>query len=163
MPPPVPVLALGVPIGNRREVVDDGRATAGAVPCPLSFHNSPCPFSQGLVCFVVGKGVLGSDALLSSKDLSVMSLVPPGVKDDQDQRPRWLGNYSVTYTNIDYLPIAAMSDIQYERAVELLIREVVLLELSLVPIYLLKTGVSNRFYRITLQPRDAPKLDLVSP
>ena len=50
---------------------------------------------------------------------------------------------------------------QYGRAVYHLIREVVIADLALGPIYVLKADASNGFYHIGMQPRDTLKLGLV--
>ena len=52
---------------------------------------------------------------------------------------------------------------QYGRSLEHLIREVVIADTTLVPIYALKYCVSDGFYPIALQPGDVPKLVLFSP
>ena len=56
-----------------------------------------------------------------------------------------------------------MSAMLYGRALELLIREVVVDNPALVPVHILKLDVSDSFYRIRLLPIDAPKMGLVFP
>ena len=51
-----------------------------------------------------------------------------------------------------------MSAIQYDRALERLIKEVVMVGPTLGPVHVLKADGSDSFYRIGLQPTDAPKL-----
>ena len=50
---------------------------------------------------------------------------------------------------------------QYGRALERLIREVVIANPSLGPVHYLKADVSDGFYRIGLRPTDLPKLGIV--
>ena len=52
---------------------------------------------------------------------------------------------------------------QYGRALDCLIREIVYADLALGYVYLLKADVSDGFYRIGLRPEDAPKLGLIFP
>ena len=52
---------------------------------------------------------------------------------------------------------------QYGRAIEHLIRDVVIAEPLLGPMHILKEDVSDDFYSIGLRPTDAPKMGLVSP
>ena len=52
---------------------------------------------------------------------------------------------------------------QYGRALDRLICEIVYADTALGYFYLLKADVSDRFYRIGLRPTDAPKLGLIFP
>ena len=52
---------------------------------------------------------------------------------------------------------------QYGQALDRLIREVMIADTALGPVYVLKSDVSDGFCHIVLQPADAPKLGLVSP
>ena len=52
---------------------------------------------------------------------------------------------------------------QYGRALDCLIREIVYADPALGYVYLLKSDVSDGFYRIGLRPEDAPKLRLIFP
>ena len=52
---------------------------------------------------------------------------------------------------------------QYGRALDRLIREIVYADPALGYVYLLKAYVSDGFYRIGLLPTDAPKLGLIFP
>ena len=56
-----------------------------------------------------------------------------------------------------------MSAMQYGRALDHLIREIVYADPALGYVYLLKADVSDGFYRIGLRPTDAPKLGLIFP
>ena len=101
--------------------------------------------------YSVAKGLLG------------LRLSPPGVKVEWDRGPRWLGDYSFFKTNAKTLPIACLSAMQYGRALDRLIREIVYADPALGYVYLLKADVSHGFYRIGLRPTDAPKLGLIFP
>ena len=70
-----------------------------------------------------------------AKDVLGMTLIPQGVKEEKDCRPRWIGNYSYYNTNIESLPIAALPTIQYGRTFDRLIREVVIADPALGTIY----------------------------
>ena len=71
------------------------------------------------------------------QELLGMRIIPLGVKKGRDQRPRWFSNYSFTSINANYLPIAALPTIQYGRYSYHLIREVVIADQDLGPIYVL--------------------------
>ena len=87
----------------------------------------------------------------------------PGLKVEQDRRPLWLGDYSCFKTYAETLPVACLSAIQYGRALDRLLREIVFADPSLGYVYLVKADVSNGFYCIGLRPEDAPKLGLIFP
>ena len=59
---------------------------------------------------------------LVAKELSLLTVIPTKVKEDQDWQPRWLGAYIFTSTNAYSLPIVALSAIQYGLALDRLIR-----------------------------------------
>ena len=100
---------------------------------------------------------------LVAKGLPGLSVSPPGVKVEQDRRPRWLGDYSYFKTNAETLPVACLSAMQYGRTLDHLIYEIVYADPALGYVYLLKADVSDGFYRIGLRPEDAPKLGLIFP
>ena len=47
------------------------------------------------------------------------------MKEERDQQPRWIDDYSYSNINTDTLPIAALSAMKYGRVLDHLIREVV--------------------------------------
>ena len=98
---------------------------------------------------------------LVDKDLPGLILIPSGVKEERDQRTRWLGNYSYSNLNYETLPIAAMSAMQYGQALERLIKEVIIAYLALGQVNVLKEDVSDGFYHIGLRPSDAPNMGLI--
>ena len=87
-----------------------------------------------------------------AKGLPGLKLSPPGVKVERDRRPHWIGDYSYFKTNADTFPIACLSAMQYGRALDCLIREIVYADPALGYVYLLKADVSDGFYRIWLCP-----------
>ena len=89
-----------------------------------------------------------------------MILIPPGVKEERDRRPRWLRNYIYSSVKAKSLTIAALFDIKHVQALDHLIREVEIADPALGPVYPLKSEISNGFYRIALRPGDAPNLGL---
>ena len=104
-----------------------------------------------VLSYLVDKGLLG------------IRLSPPGVKVERDQRPHWLGDYSYFKTNAETLPVAFLSAMQYGRALDRLIREIVYAYPARDYVYMLKADISDGFYRIGLRPEDAPKLGLILP
>ena len=98
-----------------------------------------------------------------AKGLPGLRLIPRGVKVERDQRPRWLIEYSYFKTNAETLPAAYLSAMQDGRALDGLIRVIVYVDPALGYFYILKSDISDGFYRIGLRPEDAPKLGLIFP
>ena len=112
---------------------------------------------------IVGKGQWFLLTYSVDKELPGLNLIHLGVKEDRYQWPRWLGYYSYSNLNSRILPIAALSLMQYGRALECLIREVFISNPELGPVNVLKVGVSDGFYHIGLRPTDAPNMGIVFP
>ena len=73
----------------------------------------------------------------------------------------WLINSICSNINTDSLHIDYMSDMQYVRALDRLIREVMIEDPALVPVYVLKADASDGFYHIALRTAYAPNPGLV--
>ena len=80
-----------------------------------------------------------------AKRLLGLRLIPPGVKVERKKRPRWIGNYSYFKTNARTLPVACLSNMQYGRALDRLLREIVFVKPALGYVYLIKSDVSEGF------------------
>lgn len=98
-----------------------------------------------------------------AKTLPGLRLSPPGVIDQRDRRPRWVGDYSFYDVNADTVPLAARESMQFGSALERFLREILLADPAFGPVYLAKTDCSDGFYRIHLAPDDIPKLGLLFP
>ena len=118
------------------------------------------PFLREYFSSMVGKGQWVVLPHLVAKDLLGLRLIPPRVKEERHQRPRWFGDYSDFNSNEETLPIAAQYAMLYGRALDRLIRDTVIVDPALVPIYVLEVDISNAFYHIGLRPTDTPKLIL---
>ena len=121
------------------------------------------PFLREEFASMVEKGQWVVLPYLVTKRLPGLRLSPPGVKVERDRRPRWLGDYSYFKTYAETLPVACLSAMQYGRALDRLLREIVFADPALGPVYLLKADVSDGFYCIGLRPEDSPKLGLIFP
>ena len=120
------------------------------------------PFIREEFASMAGKGQGLVLTYLLDKELLGMRIITPGLKEKREGQPRWISDYSYSNINTDYLPIAALYAMEYGQALDHLIREVMIADTSLVPVYVLKTDISNGFYCIVIQPGDDPKLGLVS-
>ena len=110
---------------------------------------------------MVGKGHWVVLMYWVAKDKPVLKLGPPGVKEERDRFPIWMGGYRFISIRSETLYIAALSTMQYGQALDHLLREVLLVDPDLGPIYLLKANARGGFYCIDLRPEDYPKLGLV--
>ena len=98
-----------------------------------------------------------------AQNLLGLRLSPLGIKEEKDHRPRWLGDYSYYKLNCSILPLAKLSSIQYGRALDRLLQEIVFADPARGHVYMLKADVSDGFYRISLHPDEYSKLGLVFP
>ena len=98
-----------------------------------------------------------------AKRLTGLRLILSGIKVERDRRPLWLGDYSYFKTNADTLRVSSLFVMQYGRALDRLLREIVFVDPALGPVYIFKADMSDGFYRIGIHPEDAPKLGLIFP
>mmetsp|Transcript_4673 Transcript_4673/g.5208 ORF Transcript_4673/g.5208 Transcript_4673/m.5208 type:complete len:311 (-) Transcript_4673:509-1441(-) len=97
------------------------------------------------------------------KDLPGLRLSPPGVIPQRDRRPRWIVDYSWWDVNEETLPLAPKDAMQFGHALDRLLREILLANPDLGPIYLMKVDIADGFYRIHLNIDDIPKLGVIFP
>ena len=92
-----------------------------------------------------------------------LRLSPPGCVPQRDRRPRWICDYSFYDVNDETLPLAALEAMQFGHALDRILREILLADPKLGPIYLMKIDISDGFYRVNLNVEDIPKLGVVFP
>ena len=97
---------------------------------------------------MVGKGQWVVLPYSVAKEIQGLRLIPPGVKEERDWRPRRLLDYSYIKLNSKTLPIAALSAMQYIWDLDRPIREIVIADPTLGPVHVLKADVIDGFYRI---------------
>jgi hypothetical protein len=98
-----------------------------------------------------------------AKTLPGLRLSPPGVIPQRGRRPRWICDYTWYGVNQDTLPLAPTEAMQFGHALDRYLRELILADPSLGPLYMLKLDISDGFYRIAVAPNDIPKLGVVFP
>ena len=96
-----------------------------------------------------------------AKNLPGLRLSPPGVVPQRGRRPRWIVDYSWWHVNDETLPLAPKEAMQFGHALDRILREILLADPKLGPIYLSKLDISDGFYRINLAIDDIPKLGVV--
>ena len=97
------------------------------------------------------------------KDLPGLRLSPPGVIPQRGRRPRWIVDYSWWDVNDETLPLAPKEAMQFGYALDRILREILLADPALGPVYLSKLDISDGFYRINLAIEDIPRLGVVFP
>ena len=98
-----------------------------------------------------------------AKNLPNLRLSPPGVVPQRGRRPRWIVDYSWWNVNSETLPLAPKEAMQFGHALDRILREILLADPNLGPVYLSKLDISDGFYRINLAVEDIPKLGVVFP
>ena len=98
-----------------------------------------------------------------AKKLPGLRLSPPGVVPQRGRRPRWIVDYSWWKVNDETLPLAPKEAMQFGHALDRILREILLADPKLGPVYLSKLDISDGFYRINLAIDDIPKLGVVFP
>ena len=98
-----------------------------------------------------------------AKHLPGLRLSPPGVVPQRDRRPRWIVDYSWWKVNDETLPLAPKESMQFGHALDRILREILLADPKLGPVYLSKLDISDGFYRVNLAIDDIPKLGVVFP
>ena len=83
------------------------------------------PFLREKFASMVEKGQWVVLPYYVAKRLPGLRLSPPGVKVKRDRRPCWLDNYSYFKTNAETLPVACLSAMQYGRALDRLLHDIV--------------------------------------
>ena len=97
------------------------------------------------------------------KHLLGLCLSPPGCVPQRDRRPRWICDYSFYGVNDNTNPIVPLDSMQFGRALDRILRQILLADPSKGPVHMLKLDVSDGFYRIWLRLEDIPKLGVVFP
>ena len=104
--------------------------------------------------------ILPASAVL---ELPNVRISPPGCVPQCNRRPRWICNYSWSDVNVETLDLAAKDSIQFGHALDRILREILLSDPALGPIYLMKIDISDGFYRIAINIEDIPKLGVIFP
>ena len=98
-----------------------------------------------------------------AKNFKDLRLSPPGVVPQRGRRPRWIVDYTWSNVNDETLPLAPSEAMQFGHALDRILRELLLADPKLGPMYMLKLDISDGFYRINLAAEDIPRLGVVFP
>ena len=97
------------------------------------------------------------------RDLPGLRISPPGVVPQLGRRPWWIVDYSWSLVNNKTLPLAPTEAMQFDHALDRLLRKILLADPKFDPVKLMKVNMSDGFYRVGLNIDGIPKLGVVFP
>ena len=135
-----------------------------------AIHRGPHPSANNYANFLCGEfiSMINKEQWIvlpydDIKNIPNLRISPPGVVPQRDRRPRWIGDYTWSGVNSDTIDIAPMGSMQFGRALDRILRQIVTANPNLGPISIIKTDISDGFYRVSLRWEDIPKLALSFP
>ena len=153
----------GVPVKFTTPKWDRGQLEAALTRGAHQSCNAHIDFLNEEFVDMINKGQWVILPASMALELEGIRLSPPGVVPQRDRRPRWICDYTWSGVNKDTLPLAAMEAMQFGHALERILREILLANPAHGPVHLNKTNLSDGFYRVDLNPDDAPKIGVVFP
>ena len=153
----------GIPVRLRSAPWSSQQISRALVRGPHQFCRSYLKFLEGEFVDMIEKGQWVVLPYSAVKSLPNLRLSPPGVVPQRERRLRWivdLSCYGIKDDTLDIVPVKAM---QFGHALDRYLREILLANPKLGPIYMLKLDISNGFYRIDVNIDDVPKLGVVFP
>jgi hypothetical protein len=97
------------------------------------------------------------------KHLKNLQVSPIGVVPQHDRRPRTIVDYTYSLVNSETLKLAPQEAMQFGRALERIITQVVHADPRYGPVYFIKVDLSDGFYQIAVRAEDIPKLGVSFP
>ena len=118
----------GVPVMLRTGEWTEGERLAALKRGPQKSATKHAPFLRKELASLVEKGQWTVLPYLVAKRLPGLRLSPPGIKVERYRRLHWLNDYSYFKTNAKTLPVDCLSMMQYGRALEHLLCEIVFVD-----------------------------------
>ena len=92
-----------------------------------------------------------------------LRISPMGVVPQHERRPRPIVDYTFSGINDDTVPLAPAEAMQFGRALERIIAQVVHNNPRFGPVHFIKLDIADGFYRVGLRVEDIPKLAVAIP
>lgn len=92
-----------------------------------------------------------------------LRLSPLGVVPQRDRRSRLIVDYTFSGVNTETARLAPSEAMQFGKALHRILTKIVHAIPAYGPVYLAKIDIADGFYRISLQPRDIPRLGVICP
>lgn len=97
------------------------------------------------------------------QNLPQLRISPIGVVPQHERRPRTIVDLSFFGINAETVPLAPSESMQFGRTLQRLLQKLVQADPRYGPTHLIKVDISDGFYRIHLNPHDAPVLGVAFP
>ena len=97
------------------------------------------------------------------RELHDLRISPMGVVPQHERRPRPIVDYTFSGVNRDTLPLSPREAMQFGRALERIISQVVHSNPHFGPVHFIKLDIADGFYRVWLRLEDIPKLAVSIP
>jgi len=97
------------------------------------------------------------------RELHDLRISPMGVVPQHERRPRPIVDYTFSGVNRDTLPLSPREAMQFGRALERIISQVVHSNPLFGPVHFIKLDIADGFYRVWLRLEDIPKLAVSIP
>jgi hypothetical protein len=97
------------------------------------------------------------------RHLPQLRISPIGVVPQHDRRPRTIVDLSFFGVNKETVPLAPTESMQFGRTLQRLLQRLVEADPRYGPTHLIKIDISDGFYRVHLNPTDAPRLGVAFP
>ena len=97
------------------------------------------------------------------KHLRHLRVSPIGVVPQHERRPRTIVDYTYSGVNPETLKLSPQEAMQFGRALERIITQVVRADPRYGPVYFIKIDISDGFYRVFVRADDIPKLGVAFP
>lgn len=97
------------------------------------------------------------------KNIPNLRISPLGVVPQHDRRPRTIVDYSFYGINDDTIPLAPHESMQFGRALDRVLHEIVHADPRHGPVHMIKVDVADGFYRLWAAPQDIPTLGVAFP
>lgn len=92
-----------------------------------------------------------------------LQLSPLGVVPQCNRRPRLIVNYTFSSVNEDTVRVAPLDAMQFGKTLQRLLSRIAHANPTYGPVWLGKIDIADGLYRISLQPRDIPRLGVILP
>lgn len=99
----------------------------------------------------------------SLRHLRTLRISPMGVIPQHERRPRPIVDYSFSAVNRDTAPLSPSEAMQFGRALERIITQIVHSNPKYGPVNLIKIDIADGFYRVWVRLEDVPKLAVAVP
>lgn len=153
----------GVPVTLADSPWTHAEVEAGLLRGP---HKSAYEFIEFLredMADMVKKGIWTVVTYDSIKKMKGLRLSPIGVVPQRSRRPRPIVDYTFFGVNDATQPNVPVESMQFGRALERVLRRILLANPAYGKVYLIKIDLSDGFYRVNLRVPDIPKLGVLFP